>query len=98
MRKFIRRLLFGAALAGGYKFFQDKKAEWSVRPASEIRHTVVSNLPEGVDPEMKSKIADKVVGAVKGPHAVEVDDTPPPAQYTTRPDAPDTPGSLRDEN
>lgn len=97
MRKFTRRLLFGAALAAGFKFLQDKRAEWSVRPAADIRQTVVSNLPEGIDGEIKNRIADKVVEAVKGPQAVTVEDTPPPAQHTTRPDAPDTPTSLRDE-
>lgn len=97
MRKFTRRLLFGAALAAGFKFLQDKRAEWSVRPAADIRQTVVSNLPEGIDGGIKDKIADKVVEAVKGPDAVIVEDTPPPAQYTSRPEAPDTPTSLRDE-
>lgn len=97
MKKLFRRLMFGAAIAAGFKFLQDKKAEWSVRPAADIRNQVMTNLPDAVDPETKAKIADKVVEAVKGPDAVTVDEAPPAAQYTARPDTPDTPSALRDE-
>lgn len=80
MKKLFRRLLFGAALAWGFKMFQDKKTEWSLRPAADIRRDVMSKLPEAMDAETRLKVADKVVETVKGPHAVDAEESIPPTE------------------
>lgn len=66
MGRFIRRLLMGAAMVWGVKSLQDKRREWSGRPAEEIRREVMSKLPAGMDEQSKEKVADRVVQAVKG--------------------------------
>ncbi|HLT95700.1 MAG TPA: hypothetical protein VK070_02825 [Acidimicrobiia bacterium] len=89
MRKFIRRLLLGAAAVWGYKMFQDKRRDWSGRPAEEVRREVMSKLPDGMDAETKQKVADKVVQAVKGSETTSP--APTPSGSTTPP--PETPMS-----
>lgn len=93
MGKFMRRLLLGAAVVWGVKSLQDKRREWSGRPAAEIRQEVVSKLPTTMDEESKQKIADKVVQAVKGDGAEKTTPptTPPPETPLSTPAGTPTP-------
>ncbi len=95
MRKFIRRLLFVGFVVWVTKTVQERKRQWSTRPAADIRRDVVTNLPAGIDPDTREKIADKVVRAVKGPEPVDTGSQTPPAQDLTSPPAPEPPSDLR---
>jgi len=109
MGKFFRRLLVGAAVVWGIKSLQDKRREWSSRPADEIRRNVISKLPDSMDAESKEKVADKVIQAVKGdavprqgwtPSAPPTGTTTPPPETplgtTTEPSTPSTPPKVED--
>ncbi len=98
MRKFIRRLMFIGFVVWITKTIQDRKAQWSTRPAADIRRDVLTNLPSGIDPDTREKIADKVVKAVKGPAGTDPDSQAPAAQQMTSPPPPEPPGDLRSDD
>ncbi|HEX2153498.1 MAG TPA: hypothetical protein VHL52_05945 [Acidimicrobiia bacterium] len=90
MGRFIRRMLMGAAMVWGAKALQDKRREWSMRPADEIRRDVMSKLPDTMDSDSKQKVADKVVQAVKGDRTSRNYESPTPSSTTATP-PPETP-------
>src|SRR5690606_22924942 len=109
MGKFFRRLLVGAAVVWGIKSLQDKRREWSSRPADEIRRNVISRLSDSMGAESKEKVADKVVEAVKGDAVLRQGCSPsapptgtarpppaPPLGTTTEPSTPSTPPEVED--
>lgn len=98
MRKFIRRLMFIGFVVWVTKTIQERKAQWSTRPAADIRRDVLTNLPSGIDPDTREKIADKVVKAVKGPAGTDPGWQAPAAQEMTSPPAPEPPGDLRSDD
>lgn len=96
MRRFIRRLMFIGFVVWVTKTIQDRKRQWSTRPAADIRQDVLTNLPSGIDPDTREKIADKVVRAVKGPAGADTgQQAPPAAQEMTSPPPPEPPSDLR---
>lgn len=99
MRKFIRRLMLIGFVAWVTKTIQERKRQWSTRPAADIRRDVLANLPTGIDPETREKIADKVVKAVKGPEIVgDTGWQAPAAQNLTSPPPPEPPADLRSDD
>lgn len=98
MRKFIRRLMFIGFVVWVTKTIQERKAQWSTRPAADIRRDVLTNLPSGIDPDTREKIAEKVVKAVKGPAGADMEEQAPAAQQMTSPPPPEPPADLRSDD
>src|SRR5690606_1811199 len=85
MGKLFRRLLLGAGIVWGVKALQDKRREWSTRPATDIRRDVMAKLPDSMDQQSRERVCDKLVEAGKGPGASRSEWKPAGAGTTTPP-------------